>query len=66
MYGNTEYQECLDNVKEAGYDSVREYVQCMAEDYGVPIDIARSLFNMLGYSEAFDGFVNALEDYNNE
>jgi hypothetical protein len=45
-----------------GYESRKDYLQCMSEDYGVPLDVVYSLAQMLGSSEDFDGLVNALED----
>ena len=45
-----------------GYESREHYLQCMSEDYGVPIETVYSLADMLGESEDFDGLVSALED----
>lgn len=45
-----------------GYDSRKHYLECMAEDYGVPVEIVFSLAQMLGSNEDFDGLINALED----
>lgn len=47
---------------ENGYDSRKHYLECMAEDYGVPVEIVFSLAQMLGSNEDFDGLINALED----
>lgn len=43
-----------------------EYIKGQAEDYGVPLGVARMLFDLLGPSEAYDGFVTHLEDYADE
>ena len=45
-----------------GYDSRDDYLQCLADDYGLPLDFVYSLADMLGESEIFDGLINALED----
>ena len=45
-----------------GYRNREDYLQCMSEDYGVPLDVVYSLSDMLGPNEDFDGLVNALED----
>lgn len=45
-----------------GYESRKYYLQCMSEDYEVPLEVVHSLANMLGPNEDFDGLVNALED----
>lgn len=45
-----------------GYKDRDDYLQCMSDDYGVPIETVYSLADMLGESEEFDGLVSALED----
>ncbi len=45
-----------------GYESREDYLQCMSEDYGVPIETVYSLADMLGENEDFDGLISALED----
>jgi len=45
-----------------GYEDREHYLQCMSEDYGVPIETVYSLADMLGESEDFDGLVSVLED----
>ena len=44
-----------------GYESREHYLQCMSDDYGVPIEAVYSLADMLA-GEEFDGLVSALED----
>jgi hypothetical protein len=46
---------------ENGYESREYYLQCMSDDYGVPIEVVYSLADMLA-GEEFDGLVSALED----
>ena len=48
--------------KENGYTDRDDYLNCLSEDYGVPIEDVFSLAEMLGENEDFDGLVSALED----
>ena len=51
---------------EQGYQSRRDYLQCLADDYGVPFSTVAAMAAMLGPSEDFDGLVTSLEDYADE
>lgn len=48
--------------QEKGYNSREDYLQCMADDYGVPLEVVNNLAMMLGEIEDFDGLIVALED----
>lgn len=48
---------------ENGYKSRADYLQCMSEEYGVPLNTVLALADMLGENEDFDGLVTALADY---
>ena len=48
--------------QENGYADRDDYLNCLSEDYGVPIESIYSLAEMLGGNEDFDGLVSALED----
>ena len=48
--------------QENGYADRDDYLTCLSEDYGVPIEDVFSLAEMLGEHEDFDGLVCALED----
>ena len=48
--------------QENGYADRDDYLTCLSEDYGVPIESIYSLAEMLGENEDFDGLVCALED----
>ena len=48
--------------QENGYTDRDDYLTCLSEDYGVPIEDVFSLAEMLGENEDFDGLVSALED----
>ena len=45
-----------------GYEDRKDYLECLAEDYGVDKKTVFTLASMLGSNEDFDGLVNALED----
>ncbi len=45
-----------------GYENRKDYLKCMSEDYGVPLEVVYSLASVLGSTEDFDGLINALED----
>jgi len=44
-----------------GYKNRDDYLQSLAEDYGIPLDFVYNLADMLE-GEEFDGLINALED----
>ena len=45
-----------------GYDNRDDYLQCLAEDYGVPLETVCILAETLGESEEWDALISALED----
>ena len=45
-----------------GYTSRRDYLENLADDFGVDRDTVFALAAMLGSSEDFDGLVTAVED----
>ena len=42
-----------------------EYIRECADNAGVDFNEAKMLFDLLGPSEAYDGFITMLEDYGN-
>jgi len=44
-----------------GFKNRHDYLQCMSEDYGVPLDVVYSLADIMP-GEDFDGLISALED----
>jgi len=52
--------------QENGYESRKHYLQCMSEDYGVPLEVVKVIADTYGPSEDFDGLINALEDAEGE
>lgn len=49
--------------KDNGYKSRKDYLKCLAQDYGVEFDTVEYLADMLGPNEDFDGLVTSLEDF---
>lgn len=52
----------MDVYKRNGYANRTEYLDSLAEEYGVAKVVVYGLAHMLGPSEDFDGLINALED----
>jgi hypothetical protein len=48
---------------ENGYKNRSDYLESLADEYGVPLVVVSSLADMLGPNEDFDGLVSNLEDY---
>lgn len=51
-----------DVYRQKGYKDRYDYIESLADEYGVSKMVVYSLANMLGPSEDFDGLINALED----
>ena len=49
--------------QENGYKNRRDYLECLAEDYGVEYSIVANLAGLLSSNEDFDGLIVMLEDY---
>lgn len=49
--------------QENGYKDHLDYLTCLSEDYGCPLENVLALADVLTESEDFDGLVSALEDY---
>jgi len=54
--------ETIKVLKENGYDSLKEYLQDLADEYDVSYSAVVSLYNCLGEQELFDGLVSAVQD----
>jgi len=52
--------------KDEGYENRKDYLNHLADDFGIERDTVYSIASMLGSSEDFDGLVTALEDYAEE
>lgn len=49
--------------QENGYKNRRDYLECLAEDYGVEYDVVVMFADLNGASEDFDGLIVMLDDY---
>ena len=56
-------QETLDTLNEYGYNNLDEYLQDLADDYGLRVENVEALAVSYGESELFDGLVTACEDF---
>lgn len=45
-----------------GYKNRKDYLECLAADYCVPLDVVYELASTLGKNEDFDGLISLLED----
>ena len=54
--------ETMEVLRENGYNSLKEYLQDLADEYDVPYSTVVSLYQLLGESELFDGLVSAVQD----
>jgi len=52
----------LNVYQDNGYKNRKEYLECMSEDYGVPLETVLVIADTFGSSEDFDGLISALED----
>lgn len=48
--------------KQNGYASRRDYLDSLAQDFGLDEQVVYELASILGSTEDFDGLVTALED----
>jgi hypothetical protein len=46
-----------------GYESRRDYLTSLADDFGVDVDTVFAIASILGSGEDFDGLICELEDY---
>ena len=49
--------------QEEGYANRIEYLESLAEDYGVPVKTVFAIASILGPEEDFDALVTEVEDY---
>jgi len=52
----------VDQYRDLGYESREDYLDCLAEEYGVDPEIVETLADLLGPNEDFDGLVTMLQD----
>ena len=46
-----------------GYESRKDYLEQLADEYDCPIETVHALADVLGEDEDFDGLVSAMRDY---
>jgi len=56
-------KEFLRRLQAAGYHGLQHYIEAQAQMYDVPLDVARSAFQIGSYPEAFTGFIDELKKY---
>lgn len=49
-----------------GYKSRRHYLECLAEDNGVDLEVVLTLASLMGPNEDFDGLVVEIQDYSEQ
>jgi hypothetical protein len=49
--------------EEYGYESRREYLEELEDEYACPIETVLEVAAILGEEEDFDGLVSAMKDY---
>jgi len=47
---------------ENGYRNRKDYLTCIADDYGLDVEDVFAVASILGSSEDFDGLLSSLED----
>ena len=58
-----QYMETLESMGYTDKNALQQYVQDLSDDSGVDISVIRSIIQVLGVRELFDGVVSAVEDY---
>jgi hypothetical protein len=64
-YRAIEAQEIAANLEsylEYGAETRAEYLEMLADDYGIDLDTVHAMADVLGPNEDFDGLVTSLED----
>lgn len=54
--------ETRKTLQDMGYGSLKEYLQAMADEYGLEYELVKELALLMGKDEMFDGLLTALED----
>lgn len=55
-------QSTKDTLQDMGFNTVKEYLNDLADEYGVEPETAYMLFEILGEDELFDGLVSSMGD----
>ena len=59
-------KEQIDIYGENGYEDRNDYLTCLADEYGIDIFTVKSLADLLGPEEDFDGLLTSLADIEEE
>jgi hypothetical protein len=54
--------ETRETLEDIGFDTIKEYLQDLADEYGVEYETAYMLFEFMGENELFDGVVSGMGD----
>lgn len=49
--------------QENGFENRRKYLESVAEEYGVDLDVVLATAEIYGPNEDFDGLVTTIDDY---
>jgi hypothetical protein len=49
-------------LKKCGFETIKDYLKSLAQEYNVPYYKVALSYQMLGESELFDGLINVIED----
>jgi len=52
----------INRYQENGYKDRQDYLQCLSDDYRVPLEVVQAAAEILGDNEDFDGLVSAMYD----
>jgi len=63
LASNVEREAFIAKAKYLGYPTMQGYITAQAQMYDVPLDVARSCFQVGSYPEAFTGFLQLLREY---
>lgn len=55
-------ESTIETLQEYGFDSLKDYLIDLSEQYNVLFSVVRELYSVLGESELFDGLVSAAQD----
>lgn len=55
-------QSTYKTLQNRGFDTIEEYLQDLADEYGVEYETANMLYELLGEDELFDGVVSGMAD----
>lgn len=66
MFTSESHKEMVETLRSMGYDGptpMVDYLNDLADEHGVDVSVVRSLVQVVGIEEMFDGLVSAVQDY---